>query len=242
MGNQQANGQVRWDDFQLVIFKGRSQADEFNSFRENAYRFWHKHWAQIFKEKRSIPRLTSDHFQRQTEVAALLHQNETVAVFCYDWTDISAPSSIEHSYFDPYPAEVREKLLGLGIKKAMVLSYLAVDESFRKHNLTPSAAEIMIGLAVKRFEHSMFKDIIGYARNPRKTNSILYDFGALPVIKDLVAWDEPSDFIRFNRDYSITFANKNVHASIVQSLWDGRLHEVADAQLFQLPINQGDTL
>lgn len=220
------------NELYFVEVPGKNPSRAFQGYYTRIYEFWHAHWLRTFGEVNGITRLHSDEFCRQSEVSALFLERDPVAVFLYDWFDLRNAAHLEHSYFSRFPDIVLETLRQMEIAEVMIINYLAVAENWRRTQNHVSLADVMMGLAVKRFVNSRFRYIVAYARNSRRTNDLMYNFGAVPVHQNLVAHREPSDFVLFDR-HRLNFRVEPAVTDLIERLWSARMSDHGKLGVFE---------
>jgi hypothetical protein len=222
---------------QLVILRSKDSKEP--ALQSEIYSFWHQHWSQTYREIGRSELLHADDFLRQEEVAALFYDKKPIASILFDWLDVTNPVHQKHSFFYPLDdqkiANLSEKFQ---LKSCIVFNFLAVDQAWRKNEI--SIADLILGLAVKRFESSNFKNVIAFCRNTRKANELMHRHGGISAIKDLLVNSESSDFGVFNRS-SILDAEKNSYHELIQKLWKNRIMERSRHPQFKKP-KQGENI
>jgi hypothetical protein len=222
---------------QYVLMSSKTVSPALQKIYDQAFNLWHKQWSQIFSEKGSAEELSSDQFLRQSEVSAIVIDDKVVAVFLFDWLDVSNSVHLKHSYFKPFPKEVIDGLLASKFNEVFICSHLVVDPEYRKSKSAMPVAKLTVGLCLKRFKESRFKYLISYSRNSRRTNEMGYSFGALPFMQNLTAWDEPADFMYATKK-SVSEAVPGPLTETISRLWTNRIQDTPDSQLIK-PINKG---
>lgn len=168
---------------------------------ENAYALWKKVWTDAFRDLKIEGKLWSDDFLDR-EMMALFYGSEPVGLMLERRFDLRCRSNLEHSYFKNYPEAVKNKILEQGHTNVIAATYLTVNPKWRRSRVgDPSTdqtdlpvSEIVVGLCVRRFMDSDATAQFGYSRNKFKVNEIRYRHGAVPLMKNVTAYNTPVDF------------------------------------------------
>ena len=160
---------------------------------EGCFRLWEKVWAETFLELEvDRKQIKSDDFLHR-ELGGLFIGNEPVGFMLYSILNLSRRSNFRSSYFNNYPDELFEALVKNG-DETMVISYMTIDENWRKSQTDLPISEILMGLAILRFKESRADKLLGYFRNNRGTQNIFYRHGGTPLLRSQRAYNVDVDF------------------------------------------------
>lgn len=211
--------QEMYSGLSCYILSGKYWGWRFKNIYDQAFLFWHSHWAKAFSEINIEFSSTSEEFCRHEQFIALVYQDQIVALAMMDCFNISNPIHRRHSYFSNYPDHILEKIKSHSDgKPVLTFGYLAVDQNFRKNY---HLADIVLGVAVKNLVHSSFPLMITYTRNTRRTHELTYRLGATSIERNINVRGEGSDFVFFSKD-SLAVVNQHACRDVIQNLWDSR--------------------
>lgn len=176
------------------------------------YSFWKTQWEPVLRSVKKIEFLKSDDFLRQFEVNALLYQDNVIGILCLDYFDLNSLAHLEHSYFSWLSYLDYNKFRDCGL--SLVINQLAVDPFWRGEN---GVADLLVGLACKRYSESVFSSMICATRNTRSTNKLAERWSAHILLDDQVVNEEPSTFYRFNKDCYLK--TQNSVKIVAERLW-----------------------
>lgn len=205
--------------FQHYIFDPRESHLDNWEVAEKTYDLWFKVWSETFGDLIHLEKLHSDDFLRYREISTVFCQDEPIGIVFYNWIHLGFRPHLEHSYFDYYPEGVLGSLKKEGHKDVMIMSYLTISPQWRKTVSGVPISDVMIGLAVKRFESSSSTALISFTRNNRKVNELVYRFGAKPFLKDCVQHNVKVDFIKITKESILQNPIPGVQ-SLVNQLWE----------------------
>ncbi|WP_394841285.1 hypothetical protein LZC95_29970 [Pendulispora brunnea] len=164
-----------------------------------AYACWQRVWRETFRQLDGTASLFSDDFTRQDEIGALFSGEECIGLTAYRFIDLSEPSARDDSYFKVWPGELLDEVLARALR-VCVGSNLTVAEGWRGNLNGLRVSEVLLELAVRRFQESDADVMLGTMRNNRGMNRVSYRLGARPLRErvvhhgvevDLVAWGRP---------------------------------------------------
>ncbi len=93
----------------------------------------------------------------------------------YQNVDLKLNASYETLYFHNYTPDLvnHQKIKR---DQVFIISYMTLNPQWRKTNTNFSISELLISFVVLEFNFSNAQRIIGYFRNNRSTNQILFNF------------------------------------------------------------------
>ncbi|MBN8537800.1 MAG: hypothetical protein J0M15_12165 [Deltaproteobacteria bacterium] len=176
------------------------------------FSFWKQQWEPVMRSVGKADSLHSDEFLRQFEIIALSYESDVVGVLGLDLFDLDNPIHLSHSYFS-WLNEVERKIFhNFGF--SFIINQLAVSKLWRGGF---GAADLLVGLAVKRMENSPFQRCVCYTRNQKKTDSLAHRWGARPILTGQLVHNEPSTYFEFEKNcYSNT---DHPLKTMVEDLW-----------------------
>lgn len=198
------------------------QQPDLQHLQDDLYDFWHQQWLATFGELEDRRRLYSDDFLRQSESTFLTYQDKIVSYFSFSFFNLNLKSHRGHSYFKPYPPNAIDKLRQLGLSNVMTMGYLTVAPEWRKTVRGVLVAEILVGMAYKRFLQSNASTLIAYTRNDRKANELAYLYGSKCLFKDWKAHNVIVDVVYTLRNETNENPEPFLRAAI-QDLWANRI-------------------
>ncbi len=171
----------------------------FSELNERCFELWEKNWIETFRELNVAKKtLSSDDFLSK-ELGGLFFNNRPVGFLLYHFCDLEKRSHQKMSYFENYPEDVRESIIGLE-SSSMIITYMTLDSAWRKSETDLPISELLIGFSVLRLMESSAKRILGYFRNNRGTQNIFYRHGGIPISKGKQAYNVEVDFAQITRE------------------------------------------
>lgn len=215
---------------QFVLCPGRYPTEESRELYNKIYACWHEVWAQTFLELDGDPHLKSDAFTRQDAIAAILVNDECVAMTLIRYADSTSFAFANDSYFQNWKPEHLEALTSRG-PRILVCSHFTIHPSARKLNLGFSMKDYLVGLGTQFLLASDFDAMTGAMRKDRKVHELAYKWGAVPVGVDVPSGHgDFVDLVTFFKD-EVVRARTHEIAPHVQELWND-IHIIPQ----QLPI------
>jgi hypothetical protein len=184
-----------------------------------AYRCWHRVWSDTLRELDNASRVFSDDFTRQDELGTLFYEERCVGLTCFRWVDISLDHDRNDSYFKPWPENALQALATDG-PRICIGSNLTVLPGWRGVSSGFSVKEVLMTLAVKRFVASGADSMAGTMRNDRGMNGLVYQLGAVPLVKDVDHHGVKVDLVRFSRCSLLEGSEPAEIDSFTQEIWD----------------------
>lgn len=204
-------------DLRYQVLQPVQQSSAEADLRERVYKLWSSEWSRTFRELEVTSSLHSDDFVRR-EIGGLFLDQEPISLTLHDSFDISRPSHLDHSYFKDYPVEVMDEYRRLFRGPVMVASYMTLRWDWRRQHTDVPIAEVIFGLATKRFLESDAEALITYTRNNKQTNDIVYRHGGVPVMKNVTTYNVDVDYVYITRD-TIKDSSAPGVAEAVNTLW-----------------------
>lgn len=121
---------VELKDLVYVLMPGENVPAHLRSKHAEAYRTWKEVWSGAFQELGESPKLFGEGFSRQTEVGALFHKDECVALTCFHQVNFEEPTTREDSYFQYWTDDDIRKLTRDG-QDVLICNNLTVSKNYR---------------------------------------------------------------------------------------------------------------
>jgi hypothetical protein len=165
---------------------------------ESAFHLWEKQWSETFRELGANKEIYSDDFLNR-ELTGLFLGTEAIGFVLCTFIDLSRYSHRRLQYSHSHP-ETLWRVYSESQDQVMSTTYLTLDHDWRKSNTDYPISELIMGLSVLRFLESPADRLIGYFRNNRGVNEMMYRHGGTPVLVNQIAYNVPVDFIQITRE------------------------------------------
>jgi hypothetical protein len=141
------------------------------------YRFWKSSWERTFQELAAADHLPilSDGFVYRTK-NCLFAGEEPVGIYLTETIPLEK-SWQDHSYFQMYSPEIRERLFK-SYRQIVSLSYIAVAEAWRKSETDIPLLELVFGLGAYELLESGADALVSCVRKNRKVDSAFSCYSA----------------------------------------------------------------
>ncbi len=162
-----------------ALVPGRFAPDGALELYQALFEFWHQNWSQVYKDLGTNKRPCADDFLRQDWIAALLHEQEVVAIHNYHHYDLRCPCHLKASYleqnFTPFFwSQVKAK----GLSQVMSMEALFVSPAWRKAHTGVSLAGVIIALGQRLFIlQSPAQALVAPARKDNPTSALAQAMG-----------------------------------------------------------------
>jgi hypothetical protein len=206
----------RW---KVLLIQKESALSANSHFYEAAYQAWKGVWGGVLKEVAGVPRLHADAFTRQDEILTLFHGEEVAALTLMTRVDLSKKYFREDSYFQHWPELAVQGLTRDGLD-VLVCSNFTTMPRFRRDCELP-VKDLLVGLSCRRLLASPCSVMTGNMRNTKGLNDLTYEWGALPIMRDVIVHGEKSDLVGFFRN-SIKQASREELLKPLDKLWNER--------------------
>lgn len=204
------------DELSCYLLPGKYYGETLKDVYLGAYEFWQFWWQKTFTEIDIEFPNTSDEFCRHEKVIILCENKKIIGLAMMDQFDLQNPVHLNYRYFKKYPSNILEHIKHLSLEQPIsTFEYLAITPEYRKKFFI---ADLIMGIAVKSFLKSNHNIMIGYSRNLKKTNDLMYRLGAKALQKGLTINGEDSDFVYFDKA-SINSLNNHIAYETIEKLW-----------------------
>ncbi len=188
-----------------------------SSLYEPCYRFWKSSWEHTLRELRAdnhLP-LLSDAFIYRTK-NCLFFDSVPVGIFL---TEVIVADSVwrDHSYFQMYPTDIRQKVLS-SHQSVLALSYIAIDEAWRKSQTDISILELIFGLGTMDLFESGAHALVSCVRKNRKVDSAFSCYGAVSIGGG-TAFNADVEYMVLDRSAVLPHGNSSVQNEL-NRLWN----------------------
>ncbi|MCB0356561.1 MAG: hypothetical protein KDD40_06115, partial [Bdellovibrionales bacterium] len=142
-----------------------------------AYDFWLNSWHKTFKDLNveNYENLKSDDYLSRN-VNCLFADNRPVALFLTHVLQINR-CGINHDYFEMYSQETLTYILN-NFNSVFCISYVCVDNEWRKSRTNLPLIDIIYGLATNQFLDSRCCAFLSCSRKSRSVHKVFEKFGA----------------------------------------------------------------
>src|SRR4051812_6152363 len=144
-----------------------------------AHACWQETWGAMLRDLDGEELRFADDFSRQDEIGALFRGDECAGVSAYRYVDLSLAWHRHDSYFAAWPAALLEQIAAVS-PRVCIGSNLVVAPAWRGAIRPMRVSEMLLALAVRRWQESDAQVMVGTMRNDRRMNDISYRMGALP--------------------------------------------------------------
>ena len=213
-----------------VLMPARRPPEHLRKWYDEAYSCWQEVWSDAFSELHPGQRLNSDAFTRQDEIGALFLGDECIGLTAFSYADFFRPPTLCDSYFNNWPREVIDKVIGHINQEdglpgtVLVVNNLTVRKKYRRSAYGISMKDLLHGIFVSRWLGSQSGVMIATPRINRRINDICFKWGALPIAKEVPSGHgDYVDLVIFLKNRVDSEIKKNDLYFIVQRLWQGRL-------------------
>jgi hypothetical protein len=189
-----------------------------------AHACWLDTWSAMLRDLDGVELRFDDDFARQDEVGALFCGDECVGVSGYRFVDLSLPWHRRDSYFAAWPQPLLEQIAAVS-PRVCIGSNLAVAPSWRGAIRPMRVSEMLLGLAVRRWQESDAQIMVGTMRNDRRMNDISYRMGALPLRTNVLHHHVAVDLVVFTRNIAEEVALPPIRWVHPSSTTEERTHE-----------------
>ena len=148
----------------LIMPAKFSGTPPFLNLHNRIYEFWHQMFTDVLRSRDPQASVNPDHFIRQNRVAAIINNNDIVALHLYTFFNFSSVAARENPYFSDFTKSTWGYLEKENLKHVMTMEYLSVNPSYRKSKSGFSFGEIMVGLGFKIMKESQQDCTLGIAR------------------------------------------------------------------------------
>ena len=166
---------------------------------EDSFGLWRDQWSQTFVELGLESELPSNDFLDR-QVSGLFEGDRPVGLLLYGWYDLRRGSHLKHAYFKGFPQMVLDEVRAQDHSHVMTISYLTLAAGWRRHVTDVPLSDVLIACSVKMFQQSHASALLGYYRNDRKVNEMVYRHGGRPILADAVAYGVKVDYAVITKD------------------------------------------
>ena len=110
----------------------------------------------------------------------------------------------------------------LNIRSLMSMSNLTISPEWRGRDKGISLKDVIIGLTMRRYQHSDAQFLITYTRNDRNTHGLCYRHGGKALYQGQIVNGIPSDVVGFEKE-SIVVPEVARTPLFVDFFWQGGL-------------------
>ncbi|MDR3608596.1 MAG: hypothetical protein P4M08_14630 [Oligoflexia bacterium] len=205
--------------WKVYLLRRESALSENSRFYEAAYAAWQSVWSPVLKEVADMGQLHSDPFIRQDEILTLFRDDEVAAMTFLTRVDLSKKCFQDDSYFQYWPELAIQSLTRYGTD-VLVCSNFTVMPRFRKECELP-VKDLLVGLSARALLDSDASVMTGNMRNTKGLNDLTYNWGAIPLMRNVIVHGEESDLVGFFRN-TIKLASREELLEPMNDLWNGR--------------------
>lgn len=209
------------EDFKLSLFPCRLSNNLVNvELYNSSYNLWKDTWLPTLKELDNIDQLYSDDFTRHDIFTVISFQNTAVALCCFQKINLKISTSIDDSWFKPWPKEFLIKL-SKDSELAVIPSWLTVHEKFRRSagfdliNLGEVMGQIISIYTINQNADLAF----GTPRKDRSVDKLVEAAGATTIYSNVLHHGVPVNLVCFFSEQikKIKFSEDSIN------LWKNRL-------------------
>jgi len=178
----------------VVVLRGDRQGEQ-KTYYQKAYELWKNVWEATFRELDNYRgKLPSDDFTRQHEIFTLFNKDQCIALICIRYMETDNPAVWSDSYFKPWPKEAKEAFR-FG-KNLLIASYITVHPEYRGRTGDISVKELLVHASLEYVLRTRDLDgITGIVRDDKAMDRLLYECGAVPLVKGVLYHNVPVDLV-----------------------------------------------
>lgn len=164
-----------------------------------AHECWQETWGAMLRDLDGAELRFADDFSRQDEIGALFRGDECVGVSAYRFVDLSLSWHRCDSYFAAWPPSLLERMAAI-TPRVCIGSNLVVAPAWRGAIRPMRVSEMLLALAVRRWQESDAQIMVGTMRNDRRMNDVSYRMGAVPLRTNVRHHNVAVDLVVFTRN------------------------------------------
>ncbi|MDZ4676582.1 MAG: hypothetical protein SGI74_03650 [Oligoflexia bacterium] len=186
-------------NLKYVLFPGTHVEEIFLPYYQSAYKLWKDVWTETIYELDGHKNIFSDDFTRQDEIGALFDGSECIMLSFFKMVDLNLTAHRDDSYFKVWPKDIIDKLI-VNNKPVLIGSNITASQSFRGKHFGLSTKDLLMGLLIKRLQHTPAGAMTGTMRNNRGMHECAYRHGATPLKQGLIHHGVEVDLVGFFQD------------------------------------------
>lgn len=207
----------------FVALPGINPPPNMKSYYEATYAHWELVWGQTFKELEGKDKIFSDNFTRQDEVFALFEGELCVAMVCHRYVDLSTVPGRKDSYFEAWPELAMKGLTAHG-PRIFLANQISVHPEKRGRSHGVSLKDLLSSFTVWHMRQLDVDAMTGTMRADKNMQNVLYDCGAIPLMKNVIFHNVPVDLLAFHPQVRPVTIQPDIE-KMIETLWANRAGE-----------------